>query len=161
MEKQNNPKLELKLNESVRVKLLRDQCYEGQNAYGPFYLYSVSNGNGVEMSFFAPAEIHQQIVAHELHAGSEFILHKKAASNGKKITGEMVFEAIQGQAPAAKPVNGNGNGTDKFKEVMRQSLQDAIEITQSIQGVPFQAEDLRSICSCLFIARTKSNGHSF
>ncbi len=159
MEKQNNPKLELKLNESVRVKLLKDRCYEGQNAYGPFYLYSVSTGNG-EMSFFAPAEIHQQIVSHELNAGSEFILHKKAASNGKKITGELVFEAIPGQTPA-KPSNGNGTGTDRFKEIMQHSLQDAIDITRSIKDVPFQAEDLRSICSCLFIARTKSNGHSF
>ncbi len=157
MEKQNNPKLELKLNESVRVKLLKDRCYEGQNAYGPFYLYSVSTGNG-EMSFFAPADIHQQIIGHELHAGSEFILHKKAAQNGKKITGELVFEAVPGQV-SVKPVN--GNGADKFKEIMQQSLQDAIDITRSMKDVPFQAEDLRSICSCLFIARTKSNGHSF
>ncbi|MGA2624477.1 MAG: hypothetical protein ABSF91_11530 [Bacteroidota bacterium] len=158
MEKQNNPKLELKLNESVRLKLLKDRCYEGNNAYGPFYLYSVSNGDGVEMSFFAPAEIHQQIIAHGLAAGSEFILHKKASQNGKKITGELVFEAVPGQSPA-KP--SNGNVADRFKEIMQQSLQDAIDITRSMKDVPFQAEDLRSICSCLFIARTRTNGHSF
>ena len=149
---EKNPKLELKLNESVRLKLLKDKCYEGTSTYGAYYLYSVSNGNGVEMSFFAPAEIHQQIVAHGLKTGSEFILHKKAAQNGKKITGELVFEAVE-QNPA-KPTN--GNGTDHFKEIMQQSLLDAIEITQSMKEVPFQAEDLRSICSCLFIARTKA-----
>jgi hypothetical protein len=152
MEKQNNPKLELKLNESARLRLLKDRCYEGTNSYGPYYLYSVSNKDGTEMSFFAPPEIHQQILAHGLKSGSEFILSKKAAQNGKKITGQLVFEAVPEQA---KP----SNGTDRFKEIMQQSLEDAIEITKSIQGVPFQAEDLRSICSCLSIARTR-NGYA-
>src|SRR5258706_4858137 len=96
MEKQNNPKLELKLTEEVRVKLLRDKCFEGNNNYGPFYLYSVSQ-DGIEKSFFAPADIHSQIVAHNLKTGSEFILRKVAAQNGKKITGELVFEAVSNQ----------------------------------------------------------------
>ena len=74
MEKQQNPKLELKLNESVRLKLLRDKCFEGKSTYGPYYLYTVSNGNGIEMTFFAPAEVHQQIVAHGLKAGSAFVV---------------------------------------------------------------------------------------
>lgn len=151
------PKLEIKLNESVRLKLLRDKAYEGKSTYGPYYLYTVSNGNGVEMSFFAPSEIHQEILARGLKAGSEFILHKKASQNGKKITGELVFEAVPEQVPV-KPTN--GNGTDHFREIMEQSLRDAIEITQSMKEVPFQAEDLRSICSCLFIARTRSNGYA-
>jgi hypothetical protein len=114
------------------------------------FLNKRPNGYYGEMSFFAPAEIHQQIVAHELCAGSEFILHKKAAQNGKRITGELVFEAVPRQVPV-KPVN--GNGTDRFKDIMRQCLEDAVEITRAVEGVPFQAEDLRSICSCLFIAR--------
>jgi hypothetical protein len=150
---EKNPKLEIKLNESVRLKLLRDKCFEGKSNYGTYYLYSVSNGDGKEMSFFAPAEIHQEIVAHGLKTGSEFVLRKVPQSNGKKITGELVFEMVPEQSPA-KPTN--GNGADHFKEIMQQSLRDAIEITQSMKEVPFQAEDLRSICSCLFIARTKA-----
>ena len=70
-------KLELKLNESVRVKLLRDKCYVGSNSYGPYYLYSILDGE-VEKSFFAPAEIHEQIVSHGLKSGSEFMLKKVA-----------------------------------------------------------------------------------
>src|SRR5689334_15254686 len=105
-DKQQNPKLELKLNESVCVKLLRDKAYEGSSNYGVYYLYAVEV-SGVEKSFFAPEEIHQQIVAHGLKAGSEFTLKKVAAQNGKKINGQLVFEPIQnGEAgPAPKTLN--------------------------------------------------------
>ena len=146
-------KVELKLNESIRLKLLKDRAYEGTNSYGPYYLYSCSNGDGTEMSFFAPADIHQQIVAHGLKAGSEFILHKKAAQNGKKITGELVFEAVGQQPIGLEPTNGN----DHYKEIMAHCLQDAIAIVRGIEAVPMQAEDIRAISSCLFIARTRVN----
>jgi hypothetical protein len=154
MEKQNNPKLELKLNEMVKVSLLRDKAYEGKNGFGPYYLYSVSH-LGVEKSFFAPVEIHEQIVAHALHTGSEFILHKKASQNGKKITGELIFEPVETKT---FPKNGKGNGhTDHFRDVMDLSLREAVEITQAVAGVPFQNEDIQKIASCLFIARTRIN----
>jgi hypothetical protein len=157
MEKQNNPKLELKLNESARVKLLKDKCYEGQNGFGAYYLYSVMHDT-VEKSFFAPEDIHQQIVSHGLHAGSEFILHKKASQNGKKITGELVFESVKEESPVQKPIGLEPtNGKDLYKEIMAHCLQDAIAIVKSMQDVPFQNEDIRAISSCLFIARTRIN----
>ncbi len=143
-------KIELKLNESVRLKLMKDRCYEGKSAYGPYWLYSVSNGDGVEQSFFAPADIHQQIVAHGLKAGSEFILTKKPGSNGKKLTGELVFETVEGSPVTVQE-------GDNFKSIMQRSLRDAVEIAREMSDVPFQAEDLRSISSCLFIARTRVN----
>jgi len=152
MEKQNNPKLELKLNETARVKLLRDKPYEGKNGFGPYYLYSVSH-DGVEKSFFAPENIHADIVAHGLHAGSEFILHKRASQNGKRITGELQFEPVKQDTVQLGPTN----GTDHFREVMQQCLRDAITIVRGIEGVPMQAEDVRAISSCLFIARTRMN----
>jgi hypothetical protein len=135
-----------------QLKLLKDKCYKGSNEYGPYYLYSVSNGDGTELSFFAPQEIHEQIVAHGLKAGSEFTLRRKPVQNGKKITGELVFELIQ-KPPAPEPSNGN----DVYREIMRQCLQDAIMLAISINGVPLQAEDIRAISSCLFIARTRVN----
>src|SRR2546427_9265934 len=92
-DKNQHPKLELKLNESVRVKLLRDKCYEGSSAYGAYYLYAVEH-DGTEKSFFAPEDVHANIVAHGLKTGSEFALKKVAAQNGKKITGQLVFEAV-------------------------------------------------------------------
>ena len=47
----NKPKLELALNERVRLKLLKDKCFEGQNSYGAYYLYSVEH-DGVEKIIF-------------------------------------------------------------------------------------------------------------
>ncbi len=144
------PKLELKLNESVRIKLLRDKAYEGQSNYGPYFLYAVQV-DGAEKSFFAPEEIHLQIQANGLKAGSEFTLKKVAAQNGKKINGQLVFEPItNGEAePATKTLN----GSDDFKELMRQSIEDAVEISKGVPGL-----DVQRIGTAIFIARTKSNG---
>ena len=157
-EKQQNKKLELKLGEMVRVKLLRDKAYEGSSAYGKYYLYAVEH-EGTEKSFFAPEEIHQQIVAHGLKAGSEFTLKKIAERNGKKITGQLVFELVPPTAPEEQIKPGPTNGNDAYREIMEHCLADAIAIVKSAQadGVPFQAEDLRAISSCLFIARTRIN----
>lgn len=152
MEKQQNPKLELKLNETVKVTLLKDKAYEGTSSFGPYYLYTVSH-DGVEKSFFAPENIHADILAHGLKAGSEFILHKRAGQNGKKITGELVFELVPKGQIQLEPTN----GSDQFKEIMANCLQDAIALARGIDGVPLQAEDVRAISSCLFIARTRIN----
>jgi hypothetical protein len=151
-EKQQNPKLEIALNQTVRLKLLRDRAYEGSSAYGNYYLYAVEH-DGTEKSFFAPEDVHAQIVAHNLKAGSEFMLRKEAAQNGKKITGQLVFEAVT--AAATQPTNGH---SDKYKDMMRQSLEDAVDITKSVQGIPFQTDDVQKIGTAIFIARTKSNG---
>jgi hypothetical protein len=152
----NLPKLELKLNESAKLTLLRDKAYEGTNGFGPYYLYTVSH-LGEEKSFFAPPDVHQDIVSHGLKKGSEFILHKRAAQNGNKLVGQLVFEAVeQEQKPVeVEPTNGN----DHFREIMAHCLADAIAIVKAAQsdGIPFQAEDLRAISSCLFIARTRVN----
>lgn len=157
-DKKNLPKLELKLGEEARVKLLRDKCYEGTNRYGPYYLYNVTH-EGVEKSFFAPLEIHELIVKHGLKTGSEFILRKVAEQNGLKVTAHLSFEPVQTELRAPSTPSGNGHA-DNFKAIMQQSLQDAIEITKAVNSIPFQNEDIRAISSCLFIARTRINGHN-
>ena len=50
----NKPKLDLALNESVRLKLLKDKCFEGQNSFGAYYLYSVEH-EGIEKIIFLTA----------------------------------------------------------------------------------------------------------
>ena len=152
MEK-NNPNVELKLNEEVRLKLRFDKCLVGKNAGGPYYLYGVTKDDGKDFSFFAPEDIHAQIVACGLKTGSEFILRKVAGHNGKKLTGELVFEAVP-QNDKAKHSNGNDNRADNYKELMLQSLQDAVEIAKDVNGI-----DVQRIGMTVFIARTKSNGY--
>ncbi len=145
------PKLELKLNESVRVKLLRDKAYEGQSNYGPYFLYTVQV-EGADQSFFAPEEIHAQIQAHGLKAGSEFLLKKVAAQNGKKINGQLVFEPVNNGEAESGPKT--LNGSDNFKEIMQHSIEDAVEISKAVPGL-----DIQKIGTAIFIARTKANGY--
>ncbi len=164
MGKTNNerPKLELALNETVRVKLLKDKPYEGKSPYGSYLLYSIEQ-DGMEKAFFAPPEVHQQIAEQGYKAGDELVLKKVAVQNGRKVISriqvEPVAKAVTAQAaspsssPQPKPTNGKPV-EDDFRSIMEQSLQEAVEITRSVQGVPFQNEDIQKIASCLFIART-------
>jgi hypothetical protein len=149
MEKQQLPKLELTPNQTIRLKLLRDKPYEGKNNYGPFYLYTVSH-EGTGKSFFAPAQTHQQIQEHGLRTGGEFILRTTPGVNGRSHAVEVSFEAVQAEEVSEEV------RADRFKEIMQQSLQDAIEIIKAVNTIPFQNEDIRAISSCLFIARTKN-----
>ena len=143
----NRPKVDLPQNgEPIRLKLLQQKPIEGKSSFGRYYLYiTEQNGDGVERAFFASQDIHEKIQEFKLKAGDTFLL--KNGENGKRNSYQIILES---KTPE------NGKGTDHFKEIMQQSLRDAIEITQSMKEVPFQAEDLRSICSCLFIARTKA-----
>ncbi|MFN0157075.1 MAG: hypothetical protein ACKVRP_03265 [Bacteroidota bacterium] len=166
MEKPNHerPKLELALNELVRVKLLKNKPYEGNSPYGSYLLYSIEQA-GVEKAFFAPPEVHQQITDLGCKAGDELTLKKIAAQNGRKVVSRIQVDAVEKPAPvvtamppastqpASKPTNGQGL-KDDFRFIMEQSLREAVEITRSVQGVPFQNEDIQKIASCLFIART-------
>lgn len=135
------------MNAPLKLKLLRDQPHIGDNGHGKYYLYSVQDESGVEFAWFAPPDAHE--VLQNLKAGAEII--------AKRISRAKIEVSILGNGADEKPTNGTA---DHFKDIMQQSLQDAIDITRSMKDVPFQAEDLRSICSCLFIARTRANGHS-
>ena len=154
----NLPKLELKLNESAQVRLLRDKCYEGENGFGKYFLYNVQHDNA-EKSFFAPATIHEQIQRHGLKTGAEFILRKIGVQNGKKVNAELSFEPVHAEeesVPQPPPPTNGAVKPDAFKQIMQQSLQDAIDITKAVNTIPWQNEDIRSLSSCLFIARTKA-----
>ena len=144
----NRPKVDLPKNgEPIHLKLLQPKPIEGKtDRWGPYWLYIVEqNGDGVERAFFSTQDVHEKIQEFKLKAGDTFLL--KNGENGKRNSYQIVLES---KTPE------NGTGADHFKDIMQQSLRDAIEITQSMKEVPFQAEDLRSICSCLFIARTKA-----
>ena len=55
-------KLELELNKLVRIELQQDQCLTGTSLLGEYFLYNVRNGNGEELSFFAPdKEVHEKL----------------------------------------------------------------------------------------------------
>ncbi len=131
--------------ETIRLKLLKANVFEGTNNSGPYHMYVVEqNGDGIERAYFASQAEHEKILEFKLKTGSEFML--KNTENGSRNSYQIIL---------------NGNGVvkgDNFKEIMRECLSDAIELARTFSDIPFQNEDIRSVSSCLFIARTKSNG---
>ena len=55
----------------------------GQSRYGDYFLYAVKNGTDTEYSFFAPAEVNEQIKT--LRKGERFEITKLAEQKGTKI----------------------------------------------------------------------------
>ena len=118
------------------MKLLKDKCYEGTNSNGTYYLYTVEHNN-TETAFFAPAEIHELILKHNLKSGDEFTLAKVAIQNGNKAGARLEFALPPNHKPHTE-VTGDG-----FKSVMEQSLREAVDITKSIATIPFQNGDIQ------------------
>jgi hypothetical protein len=148
-------KVEPGLNQEVRLKLLKDKPFTGENGYGKYYLYSVQDlDDGEEKAFFAPADVHQIIEDKKLTKGSEFIIKKVPYQNGKKIGSKLELSLIS-VAAAPPPVSSTQPSADNLKEIMRQCLAEAVEIVHSLPDIPFQNDDIRAICASLFIARTR------
>jgi hypothetical protein len=149
------PKLELKLNESVQVILLKDKPFRGSSPYGLYALFTVEH-EGTEKVFFAPEDLAMEIEQLGAKTGDRFLIRKVAVQNGRKVTAKYKVERIETpQAPEeTKVVTVPGAKADGLREIMEQSLREAVDITRSVPGVPFQNEDIQKIASCLFIART-------
>ena len=160
--KQNSrPKLDLQLNQTATLTLMRDKPYTGESSFGPYFLYHVKDAGGVEYSFFAPSEIHGQVVEAGLKAGDAFTLSKKAVQNGKKVGARLEFEAV------TKPVSAQPNQPvkqdalpfeihdDGFKQLMQRCVQDAVEIVKAVNTITWQNEDVRSIALTMFIQRAR------
>lgn len=149
----NRPKLEPELNQEVRVRLLKEKPFTGENGYGKYYLYSVANAeNGEELAFFAPQEVHDIIVEKGLTKGSEFIVRKIPYQNGnKKITSKLELSLVNSAAPAQP----TAQSTDGLRDLMLQCVQDAAFVVAN-SGVQFSNGEVQKFATTLFIARSKA-----
>ena len=153
----NKPKLEIGLNESVRLKLLKDKCFEGQNSYGSFFLYSVEH-EGIEKVIFLTPPIHNAIVEARLTTGDEFILRKTAVQNGKKLTPQVSIEFVEKVVVVPLPVPALGSVSapqDNLKAIMLQCVKDAADIVRD-SGVQLGNDELQRLAVTLFITRSKA-----
>ena len=155
--KQNGrPKLELDLNQSVILTLLKDKPYSGESAFGRYFLYSVKDSAGVEYSFFAPDEVHEKILRSSLKSGDQFKLIKKIVQNGKRVSSKLEIELIIRPPSEAKkqevPVDISADG---YKELMQRCVQEAVDIVKEVNTIPWQNEDVRSIALTIFIQRAR------
>lgn len=149
----NKPKLELLLDRPIKLTLLKDKPYIGQNNYGEFYLYSAKDENGVEYSYFADAPIHQLIQEHKLKAGSSFVLQRVATMNGKKMGSKVEFSIIGEPEPVLPAVK--TTVSDGLKEILLQCVIDAADVIRS-SGVQLGNDELQRLATTLFIQRAKN-----
>ena len=136
----------------MSLVLLFDEPMVGQSRYGEYYLYAVKNGTDTEYSFFAPAEVNEQIKS--LRKGQRFEITKLAEQKGTKIV--TSYNVKIAEAKPDCPVNGNNN--DNFYDLMLASCRDAVKIQNELGGLM----DAKSLAVTLFIARSKisPNGYS-
>ena len=141
---------------------MKDKCYEGQNSYGPFFLYSVEH-DGLEKIIFLTPPIHNAIVEAKLTTGDEFILRKTAVQTGKKLTPQISIEFVE--RPVATPmlVSASTRSTegpvpasqDNLKAIMLQCVKDAADIIRD-SGVQLGNDELQRLAVTLFITRSKA-----
>jgi hypothetical protein len=144
----------------VRLKLLKEKCYEGQNSYGPFFLYSVEH-DGLEKIIFLTSPIHNAIAEAKLTTGDEFILRKTAVQNGKKLTPQISIEFVERPLAAPIPVSAATRSSDivmpqdNLKAIMLQCVKDAADIVRD-SGVQLGNDELQRLAVTLFITRSKA-----
>jgi hypothetical protein len=152
----NKPKVEIGLNETATLKLMKDKPYSGENSFGSYYLYSVSH-EGVDKAFFTSPDLHQKIAEAGLKTGDEFKISKVAVQNGKKVTARVNFEVVA-KAPSPAP---QANAVpfeipeDGFEQLMKRCVQEAVEIVKEVNTISWQNEDVRSIALTMFIQRAR------
>jgi hypothetical protein len=138
---------------------MKDKAYSGESAYGPYFLYHVKDQSGTEFSFFAPTEIHQEILQAGLKSGDSFQLTKKAVQVGRKVSAKLEFEAVKKNGAAPVPQHGNDAPSevsdDGFKELMTRCVRDAVEIVRDVNTISWQNEDVRAIALTMFIQRSR------
>ncbi len=128
----------------MNLTLLFDEPMVGQSRFGEYFLYAVKNGTDQEYSFFAPAEVNEQIKT--LKKGERFEITKLAEQKGTKIITKYDIKLVPNTNP--QPTN-----NDNFYKIMLSSCKDAVKIQNELGGMM----DAKSIAVTLFIARSRLN----
>ncbi|MBK7228464.1 MAG: hypothetical protein IPH97_06300 [Ignavibacteriales bacterium] len=133
----------------MSLELLFDEPMVGQSRFGEYYLYAVKNGTDQEYSFFAPAEVNEQIKS--LRKGERFEITKLAEQKGTKI---VTSYKVEKKSPVNDIIK---NSNDNFYELMLTSCRDAVKIQNELGGLM----DAKSLAVTLFIARSKINQNGY
>ena len=125
----------------------------GNSKYGEYYLYAVKNGSNIEYSFFAPAEVNEQIKS--LRKGDRFEITKLAEQKGAKILTKYDVKILEQERAVPEVINGSTTNGDNYYNIMLTSCRDAIKLQNELGGM----FDAKSLAVTIFIARTKINGY--
>ncbi|MGA7720528.1 MAG: hypothetical protein WCA84_05050 [Ignavibacteriaceae bacterium] len=161
-------KLILPVNKSTTIKLLFNDCIEGSNQFGKFYMYAVEV-DGEEYTFFPPAEVHDQLKL--MHKGEKAVITKLAVQRGSKVATafEVRPENKVPPQPSTAAIESKDNKviedaevdkiidgafeetTDNYYSVMLSCYTDAFRLQKELNGMI----DIEKAAITLFISRTK------
>lgn len=155
MEQTQRTKLELEIGEPRVLQLMFDRPLTGENRYGPYFLYAfVDPATGEEFSFFAPdQDSHDKLSMFK--AGDSVRLLKSARQNGRRVITELSITPANGTAKT-QTQESTPSKPDSLFEVLEQCYSDAIKMQERFNGMV----DVNRIAITLFIARSRTNGHS-
>lgn len=149
-------KLDLPLNQPITAKILKEKPYEGENRYGKYFLWSFEI-DGEDTVYFPDKETHEKLIALSLKVGDVIVLTRTVTQqNGKKVVSQVTVDVI------LRSSNGHSNkaaaevaGDDGYRQLMEQSLRDAIEATRAVNTVQWSVDDIRGIALTIFIQRAR------
>ena len=148
------PKLELQVNQPIKIKLLQDKPATGESSVGKWWLYSVECEDK-EQSFFTPEPIQQFIENNALGKGDELLVTKILTKNGKANVVDYRVELLTKKA-LVPPANGSPKADDY--QIMRLAMQQAIELQKELGSVI----DVNRVGISLYISRSKNgNGYQY
>lgn len=143
------PKMELPVNQATKIKLLFDDCAEGNSKFGKYFLYAVVNGDGnSEYSLFAPELLHDQLK--KFKKGDELLVTKLAAQRGTKLV--VAYDVVKQEKQPEETIATRNSEDDFLYSAMEKSLEQSISLAKKFNSVPID-----KLAISLFIARTKGN----
>lgn len=154
-EKPRHPKLEIETNIPVTI-VLGKMFYKGNNEHGEFFGYNLTH-EGSEKVFFASAYLHDQLKQFKI--GDTLNVTKRQKAGEKSVSWEI------------SPLNQNGHTQRELKyepstfnrdayreqrvERMKQALDDAARVIESLGENEAKFEDLRSIAISFVIEENR------
>jgi hypothetical protein len=140
-------KLELPINQSLKLQLLFDEPLVGESKFGEYYMYAVKNGEQ-EYSFFAPLSVHEQLKSKQ--RGAAFTITKNVAQKGKKLVTDFQIKFLNNSEQSSpNPVQTDS----ELFNAMLQSYDEATRIQKQYNSCA-----INQCAITLFIAKSKSNG---
>lgn len=162
-EKQRNPKLDIETNIPV-ILTIGKKFWQGKNDYGASYGYNVTY-DGSEYTFFASEFVHERFQAFGQGTTVKVVKRQKAGEKGVR----WEIGEINGHAPAQNAATGQERpkyepstfNREAYREQrierMKQALDDAARVVESLGETEAKFEDLRSIAISFIIEENRDH----
>lgn len=154
-EKPRHPKLEIETNIPVTI-VLGKMFYKGNNEHGEFFGYNLTH-EGSEKVFFASAYLHDQLKQFKI--GDTLNVTKRQKAGEKSVSWEISSPNQNGHTTRELKYEPSTFNRDAYREQrverMKQALDDAARVIESLGENEAKFEDLRSIAISFVIEENR------